>query len=101
MPHSSLCVEVPDEYIIAAVQFPPKVKYHPRSEITAESSVIPISHALSRGSRGILDVPQRHPYFILDIKITTNETDGKSIAVRPQSVSGVNAVNPLIVVYDI
>jgi hypothetical protein len=51
------------------------------------------------GSRGISDIPPRRPHFTKIIKLDV--TGGKPIAVSTQSISGVNAINPLVALYDI
>jgi hypothetical protein len=63
---------------------------------------IPLTLYLRRGSRGISDIPPRHPRFTkLAMRNTTDVTGGKPIAVLLQSISGVNPINPLVAFYDI
>jgi hypothetical protein len=55
------------------------------------------------GSRSISDIPPRRPTSYLNhlaMSNTAEVTDGKSIAVWSQCISGVNAINPLATFYD-
>jgi hypothetical protein len=57
-----------------------------------------------RGSRGISDIPPRHPRFtniILAMRNTADVTGGKPIAVLLQSILSVSAINLLVAFYDI
>jgi hypothetical protein len=62
---------------------------------------IPLTLYPRRASRGISDNPPRRPRFTKIIYLTADVTGGKPIAVRSQSISGVNAINPLVAFYDI
>jgi hypothetical protein len=57
---------------------------------------------IQRGSRGISDIPLRHPCFtkISYEEQTADVTGGKSIAVLVQSISGVSAINILVAFCD-
>jgi hypothetical protein len=63
------------------------------------------THALSlKGQQRHLRYPSETPTFYqnyLAIRNTADVTGGKPIAVRSQSISGANAVNPLVAFYDI
>jgi hypothetical protein len=62
------------------------------------NTYIPLTFDPRRGSRGVLDIPPRHT---LAMRSTADVTGGKPIAVLLQSISGVSAINPLVVFYDI
>jgi hypothetical protein len=62
------------------------------------------THALSpKGSRGISDIVPRPAFYqnYLPVRNTADVTGGKPIAVWLQSISGVNAINPIVALYDI
>jgi hypothetical protein len=69
---------------------------------------IPLMLYPRRGSRGISNIPPRHPRFTKISLIamwlggnTADVTGGKLIAVLLQSISGVSAINPLVAFYNI
>jgi hypothetical protein len=79
-------------------------KYHFIDQILVHTSIpIPLTLYPRRGSRGISDIPPRHPRFTkkLAMRNTADVTDGKLIAVLLQSISGVSVINPLVAFYDI
>jgi hypothetical protein len=65
---------------------------------------IPLTLYLRRGSRGISVIPPRHPHFskiiYLWVILQTWQVV-KPIAVWSQSISCVNAINPIVTFYDI
>jgi hypothetical protein len=64
---------------------------------------IPLTLYTRRGSRGISDIASRPTFYqnYLAVRNTADVTDGKPIAVLSQSISGVNAINPVVALYDI
>jgi hypothetical protein len=65
---------------------------------------MPLTLYPRRGSRGISDIPPRHPRFTnirLATRNTADVTGRKPIAVLLQPISGVSAINPLVAFYDI
>jgi hypothetical protein len=64
---------------------------------------IPLTLYPRRGSRGISDIAPRPTFYqnYLAVRNTADVTGGKPIAVWSQSISGVNAINPIVALYDI
>jgi hypothetical protein len=65
---------------------------------------IPLTLYPRTGSRGISDIPPRHPRFTKNLLAMRNTADvigGKPIVVLLQSISDVSAINPLVAFYDI
>jgi hypothetical protein len=64
---------------------------------------IPLTLYPRRGSRGISNIPPRHPRFTIIslLRNTADVTGGKPIAVLLQFISDVSAINPLVAFYDI
>jgi hypothetical protein len=63
---------------------------------------IPLTLYPRRDSRGISDIPPRHPRFTkIAMRNTVDVTGGKPLAVLLQSISGVSAINLLVALYDI
>jgi hypothetical protein len=61
---------------------------------------IPLTLYSRRRSRDILEIPRSSRFTELAMRNTADVTGGKPIAVRSQSISGVNAINLLVVFYD-
>jgi hypothetical protein len=68
--------------------------------VTILKTYIPLTLYLRRGSRGISNIPSRHPRFT-KMRNTADVTGAKPIAVLLQSISGVSAVMHLVAFYDI
>jgi hypothetical protein len=63
---------------------------------------IPLTFYSRRGSRDTSDIPPRPTVYQNDVAMRKADvTDGKSIAVWSQSISGVSAINPLVAFFDI
>jgi hypothetical protein len=71
------------------------------TQSTSNNTYIPLTLYPRRGSRGISDIPPRHPRFTKIMRNTAKVIGGKPIAVSLQSISGVGAINPLVAFYDI
>jgi hypothetical protein len=54
-----------------------------------------------RGSRGISDIPPRHPRFTKIVSYEEHCRRDRPITILLQSISGVSAINSLVAFYDI
>jgi hypothetical protein len=75
-----------------------------RASFLKINTYIPLTLYPRRGSRGISNIPPRHPRLTkkkLAMRNTADVTGGNPIAVLLQSISGVSAINPLVAFYDI
>jgi hypothetical protein len=64
---------------------------------------IPLTLYPRRGSIGFSDIAPRPTFYqnYVAVRNTADVTGGKPIAVFSQSMSGVNAINPIVALYDI